>query len=117
MSHAVDPSELAPVAERYGATAFLLYSTNEGAARVNHVAVDVDEDQPLVRVSGFGRGAVRRVSEGAQLSLLWPATDAETFSLIADGTGQVDPDEETLTITISTAVLHRPAPVDGNATC
>lgn len=117
MSHAVDPTELAPVAKRYGSTPFLLYSSNDGAARVNHVVAQVEDGQPLVRVSGFGRGVIRRVADGAPLSLLWPATDTEEFSLIADGTGEIDASDESLTITVSAAVLHRPAPVGGSDSC
>lgn len=115
MSHAVDPKDLAQVAAPYGITPFLLYSSSDGSARVNHVVAEVDERD--VRVQGFGRGVVRRVDEGAILSLLWPAIGDETFSLIADGHGAVADDGETLVISITAAVLHRPAPVDGNAAC
>ena len=115
MSHAVDPHDLARTAAPYGTTPFLLYSSTDGAARVNHVVADVDG--LTVRVRGFGRGVVRRVNEGAALSLLWPPTGEETFSLIADGSGSVIDDGETLVISIDAAVLHRPAPVDGNLAC
>ncbi len=122
MSHAVDPNELSAVAEPYGTTPFLLYSSADGSARVNHVAACIDDGEPVVTVRGFGRGVRRRVEDGAMLSLLWPAPDKIEFSLIADGLGAVGygPDGESdpiLTIEISAAVLHRPAPVDGNAAC
>lgn len=115
MSHAVDPTELAAVAEPYGSTPFLLYTSSDGSARVNHVLAEADPGQPIVRIRGFGRGVVQRVSEGAQLSLLWPAPATETFSLIADGSGEVE--DETLILRVTAAVLHRPAPVDGDASC
>ncbi len=126
MSHAVDPADLASASEPYGTTPFLLYSTEDGSARVNHVVAEVADGQPVVIVKGFGRGVQRRVEAGAPLSLLWPASDAHGFSLIADGLGTIgDPSDissgsdgdSVLTIHISAAVLHRPAPVDGNATC
>ena len=121
MSHAVDPADLSAASAAYGTTPFLLYATTDGSARVNHVVAHVEDGQPLVVVRGFGRGVQRRVEEGAALSLLWPARDGEGFSLIADGLGSIDDttdnDELTLSIHISAAVLHRPAPVDGNATC
>jgi hypothetical protein len=115
MSHAVEPHDLAETAAPYGTTPFLLYSASDGSARVNHVVAHVDG--LTVRVIGFGRGVVGRVEDGAALSLLWPGTQDEAFSLIADGQGSVTDDGETLVISITAAVLHRPAPVDGNAAC
>lgn len=115
MSHAVAPDDLAQTAAPYGATPFLLYSSADGSARVNHVVASVETDPALVRVTGFGRGVAKRLAEEAPLSLLWPAIEAGGFSLIADGAGSIEGD--VLTIEISAAVLHRPAPVDGSATC
>jgi hypothetical protein len=117
MSHAVEPHDLKSVAAEYGNTPFLLYSSGDGSARVNHVVVSVESAPPVVRVEGFGRGVARRVEEGAALSLLWPARSAETFSLIADGSGSIDQDGAVLSIAISGAVLHRPAPIDGASSC
>lgn len=117
MSHTVDPLDLASAAAPYGETPFLLYSSTDGAARVNHVVAHVELGETTVRVSGFGRGIVARVEAGARLSLLWPARDAESFSLIADGFGRLEDDSATLTIDIDAAVLHRPAPIDGQNRC
>lgn len=122
MSHAVDPNDLSAVAEPYGTTPFLLYSSADGSARVNHVLARIEHGEPVVIVRGFGRGVHRLVEDGAMLSLLWPAPDGIEFSLIADGVGALGdgPDGESdpiLSINISAAVLHRPAPVDGNARC
>lgn len=115
MSHAVEPDDLAETAAPYGNTPFLLYSSTDGSARVNHVVAAVETGPAVVRVTGFGRGVAKRVADNAPLSLLWPAADPGGFSLIADGVGSID--EAVLTIDISAAVLHRPAPVDGSATC
>ncbi len=115
MSHVVEPRDLKSVAAEYGNTPYLLYSSRDGSARVNHVVVSVESDPPVVRVEGFGRGVASRVEEGAALSLLWPAPNAETFSLIADGNGFID--DAVLSISISGAILHRPAPVDGASSC
>ena len=117
MSHAVDPTNLATVAEPYGCTPFLLYSSADGSARVNHVTTHCELEATHVRVEGFGRGVIKRVHDGAKLSLLWPPTATETFSLIADGHGELGDDDSTLVIEVSAAVLHRPAPVDGTAGC
>ncbi len=115
VSHAVDPANLADTAAPYGATPYLLYSSADGSARVNHVVVAVESDPAVVRVTGFGRGVASRIADDAPLSLLWPAIAEGEFSLIADGAGSIDGD--VLTIAISAAVLHRPAPVDGSASC
>lgn len=115
MSHSVAPNDLSTTAAAYGTTPFLLYSSADGAARVNHVSVEVERSPAVVRVRGFGRGVASRIADGAPLSLLWPPAGAAEFSLIADGTGSIANDE--LTITITAAVLHRPAPVDGPASC
>lgn len=116
MSHKVDPSELAVAAAPYGDTPFLLYSSADGSARVNHVVAVVAQGEPRVSINGFGRGVVRRLSDGVTLSLLWPAPD-DGFSLIADGIGTLDENETTIILEITAAVLHRPAPVDGDARC
>ena len=122
MSHAVEPRDLKSVAAEYGNTPYLLYSAGDGSARVNHVRVNhvIAGDEsvpPVVRVEGFGRGVASRVEEGAALSLLWPASNAETFSLIADGSGSIDEGGAVLSIAITGAVLHRPAPIDGASSC
>lgn len=119
MSHAVKPEELASYLAEYGNTPFLLYSADDGSARINHVLVSqpAPNEQQIVEVTvtGFGRGVAARVLAQAPLSLLWPATAPGAFSLIADGTGTLDEQESTLKIAITKAVLHRPAPVDGDS--
>lgn len=115
MSHAVEPDDLAETAAPYGNTPFLLYSSADGSARVNHVVVSVETNPAAVQVTGFGRGVAKRLADNAPLSLLWPAVHPGGFSLIADGVGSIN--DAVLTIDVSAAVLHRPAPVDGSATC
>jgi len=119
MSHAVAPEELAETAAAYAANAFLLYAGDDGSARVNHVAVEIGEvegEAVLVTCRGFGRGLVRRVEAGAPLSLLWPALKPDVFSLIADGIGEIA--DDLLTLRVTTAVLHRPAPLgEASASC
>ena len=118
MSHRVEPGELAETAASYGTTPYLLYTGDDGSARINHVVVesiDIVASATVVRCRGFGRGVHRRVEAGAPLALLWPAPAAGRFSLIADGVGRID--DEALSIEISAAVLHRPAPVDGDVAC
>lgn len=118
VSHAVDPDDLAETAAPYGNTPFLLYSSPDGSARVNHVVATVESNPAVVCITGFGRGIAGRLEDGSTkppLSLLWPAVTGNEFSLIADGEGTVDGD--VIKIAISAAVLHRPAPVDGSTSC
>lgn len=115
MSHVVEPSDLSSVATEYAATAYLLYA-KAGSARVNHVRVEGIGSDGTLTCRGFGRGLQSPVDDGATLSVLWPAAQAGQFSLIADGVGHINGD--VLTISIASAVLHRPAPSgDGPASC
>lgn len=123
MSHTVTPAELFETARPYGDTPFLLYVGSSGNARVNHVVAHLSDGSDRVVVTGFGRGVPNMLSVDTTLSLLWPPHSVGGLSLIADGTGVMeqadDGDEETehLVLTITGAVLHRPAPVDGSSTC
>ncbi|NNC81407.1 MAG: hypothetical protein HKN94_14785 [Acidimicrobiales bacterium] len=114
MSHAVAPTELADAAREYATDAYLLYA-KDGSARVNHVRIALVDADGTVVCQGFGRGVQAPVGDEATLSILWPAERAEQFSLIADGTGSID--GELLSIRVSNAVLHRPAPDGGPSAC
>lgn len=117
MSKVVAPEDLHSVALPYGTSPFLLHSSN-GSVRINHVSVESSEASAEVIVQGFGRGLASRLTPELALSLLWPSTTTDGLSLIADGTGAIDEnDPEALTFTVSKAVLHRPAPVDGSPAC
>lgn len=117
MSHAVDPGQLAEVAAPYGETPFLLYATERGSARANHVRAVPQPGSAEVLITGFGRGVLNAIERDAMLSLLWPSPTEGELSLIADGTGEVT-DEHNLVLTVTSAVLHRPAPSGGgSATC
>lgn len=118
MSHEVDPQGLDGACAPYGRSPFLLYANTDANARVNHVVV-ASISGPAVTISGFGRGIAKRITadDTTPLSLLWPPHEDGGYSLIADGTGEVSSDGEQLTITVHAAVLHRPAPVDGQRSC
>lgn len=115
MSHAVEPNELAKNVAALGETPFLLYPGADGSVRANHVRVTVSPGAPEVLVKGFGRGVPAAIARDAKLSLLWPNPSQGEFSLIADGTGTIL-DNQTITITVHSAVLHRPAPHDEQST-
>jgi len=117
MSHAVQPHEVAALVADYGDTPFLLHPGANNAIRANHVRIAVQKNSPVVRVTGFGRRAAKAASQGVPFSLLWPSPVDGGFSLIVDGTGEIV-DDEALSITVTSGVLHRPAPEpDGPDSC
>lgn len=118
MSHAIAPADLHTTAEPYGTTPFLLYTGSNGAPRAIHV-VAATGDSPRVVVRGFGRGLAKSLTDETVLSLLWPPHTNGEFSLIADATGVIEQASggDELILNVTGAVLHRPAPVDGNASC
>lgn len=117
MSKQVDPSNIHTEAAPYGNTPFLLHAHN-GSVRVNHVVADAADTPATFTVRGFGRGLQRRLSDELDLSLLWPSPQPDGLSLIADGNCALDPNNpDLLVFTVSGAVLHRPAPVNGPTQC
>jgi hypothetical protein len=64
-------------------------------------------------VDQLGRRTLANVTDRPQVTLLWPPVDPADYSLIVDGTAQLD--GEVLLIDPSRAVLHRAAPPAGAA--
>jgi hypothetical protein len=95
---------------RFGA-AFLLTVTDD--ARPHAVAVAPEWDGDSIVVSA-GRTTRKNASARPDVSLLWPAGAPGEFSLIVDGSAVVDDGTETLVLTASRAVLHRPAAGGGS---
>ena len=116
MSHTVSTEDLNEAASPYGSTPFLLYVGSSGTARVNHVTAAFTDEVGQIAITGFGRGVAKTITPETQLSLLWPPHSADGFSLIADGTGVID-DSDSLILTTTGAVLHRPAPDAGASSC
>ena len=58
-------------------------------------------------VATIGRGTAANVTARQNVTMVFPGTTGEEFSLIVDGDANVDGDQITLTPTW--AVLHRPA--------
>ena len=69
-----------------------------------------------IAITGYGRGVEKTINAESQLSLLWPPHTVDGFSLIADGTAVID-DSHNLIMTVTGAVLHRPAPAAGVGSC
>ncbi len=115
MSVAVAPRDLASAAAQHGSTAFVLTVGDDRRPRVVHVKVDIDGAGVIRAV--VGRGAAANARARPEVTVLWtPAPDG--FSLIADGVATVGEPAEPgipLTIKVSSAVRHRPAPAASSA--
>lgn len=104
MSVKVSPDELAEKAAGYGLAAFVVTTKSDGTSHVTHQVVTVADG---VATCPAGKGTRAAVADRPSVVLLWPPTESETHSLIADG--QATATDEGLTIEITGAVLHRPA--------
>ena len=107
----MEPQDLASVAAEHGPTAFVLTVGDDGRTRVIHVKVDIDARGVIQ--AAVGRGAAANAVARPDVVVLW-APAADGFSLIADGVASVDGEPRSdapLTVEVSSAVRHRPAPV------
>lgn len=109
MSIPVELSGLAEVMARYR-FAYLLTSSVNGAAPHAVAVVPTLEGGALV-VSGLGRRTRENLLAQPAVGLVWPPLSEADYSLIVDG--QAAMEGETLRVTPSRAVLHRPAPRPG----
>ena len=110
MSIPVDPHEISASAEAYGPAAYVLTTDPDGRPRVTHVVVSIEGNR---LTAAPGRSASRNAAERPAVSVLWPAIADDGYSLIADGEATVadSPDDGAgVEITVTSAVLHRPAP-------
>lgn len=110
MSLVVDPNDLARVARQHGPAAYVLTTGPDERPRVIHVAVGVADDGTITSV--VGRSAAANALARPNVCVLWPPA-ADGFSLIADGTADVEgePGPDTpITVKVTSAVRHRPAP-------
>lgn len=105
MSIRVEPSELAERLRGYG---WAYLATVGTEPRAHLVAVHPVLVDGVLRVPDLGRTSRRNAGLQPELSLVWPPTDPDGYSLIVDGAGVLDGDE--LLVTPTRAVLHRPAP-------
>ena len=110
MSLKVPLDELRAVVEDYGATAYVVTGAGTGAPRITHVSPRFVGDTIEVVIGG---NASRAAVENPQVSLLWPATEHKSMSVIVDGVAQVEgePGPDTVVrVTPTGAVRHRSAP-------
>ncbi|MGE3928442.1 MAG: pyridoxamine 5'-phosphate oxidase family protein [Lautropia sp.] len=110
MSIPVELQDLADVMARYR-FAYLMTTRAEGAPHAVAVAVLL-QDGALV-VNGIGRRTRENLLARPAVGLVWPPQSEADYSLIVDGQAAVA--GESLRITPTRAVLHRPAPRPGPA--
>ena len=113
MSITVPLDELAGRIAQRGA-GYLLTAADGGRPHVLHLNFGVDG---VVLRAEVGRSAVANITAQPEVSLLWPASDDQTYSLIVDATATIEHDSAagddapaTAVITATGAILHRPAP-------
>jgi hypothetical protein len=106
MSVAVGLDRLRQELDRFGSHAFALTVSDDGSPHAVAVSASWD-DGTLVAPVGSRTAANARARPA--VSLLWPAPDADGFSLIVDGTAEAPEGEEggRLVLRPSKAVLHR----------
>jgi len=105
MSIPVEIADLVPATDRYG-WAYLL--TVRDDQRPHIVAVDPVWSGEVLQMR-VGRGSAANAGRRPQVSLCYPPTEPDGYSLIVDGTAEVDAGGEHVALTPTTAVLHRPA--------
>ncbi len=105
MSIPVELASLANVITRYR-FAYLLTTSAKGAPHA--VAVTAVLQGGGLVVNGIGRRTRENVLARPAVGLIWPPQSEADYSLIVDGQAVVT--NEALQITLTRAVLHRPAP-------
>jgi len=104
MSIPVEVADLARALEGFGA-GYLL--TVGAAGTVKVVTVEPAVRDGVVHVASPGRGTVANLATNPAVTLVLPPAEPRGFSLLVDGTGEVD--GEDVRVTPTGAVLHRPA--------
>jgi hypothetical protein len=109
LSVKVEPHE---IGEHLAGREFVYLITNSNE-RSHVVALRPVMLNDTARFSNTGRTPLANVAANSSVTLTWPPCDSSQshehvkYSLVADGVATVDDDE--LVVTITTAVLHRPA--------
>jgi hypothetical protein len=108
MSIPVEVEKLRAETERFGATPYLLTTSDDG--RPHSVAVAARWDGGAL-VAAVGRRTAANVTARQLVSLLWPPREPGGYSLIVDGEGAVEGQGEGARVVVrpTRGVLHRPA--------
>lgn len=107
------PVDLDRVAEEMRKYPFAYLMTSAADGRPHAVAVSPIVDGNHLVVPDAGNTTRANARERPAVALVWPPTGIDEYSLIVDGDAQVD--GETVTVSSTRAVLHRPAPVPEGA--
>ena len=105
MSISVGPQNLAEVIEHYR-FAYLMTVTDKGTPHAVQVTPTLHDGKLIA--DGVGRRSRANVAARPLVSLVWPPELETDYSLIVDG--QATLMGESLQITLTRAVLHRPRP-------
>ncbi len=105
MSVPVALSELAKVLENYR-FAYLLTTSDDGRPHV--LAVTPGVEGANLGIGGVGRRTAHNISARSDVTLLWPPSDVDEYSLIVDGRAALEGTRTS--VQPVRAVLHRPAP-------
>jgi hypothetical protein len=108
MSIPVELEKLRAEAERFGATPFLLTTSDDG--RPHSVSVAATWDGGAL-VAKAGKRTAANAAARRLVSLLWPPREAGGYSLIVDGEASVAGAGEDARVIVrpTRGVLHRPA--------
>jgi hypothetical protein len=104
MSIAVEVDDLARALEDFGA-GYLLTVGSGGTVKV--VTVEPTVGDGVVRVARPGAGTLANLADNPAVTLVFPPPEPKGFTLLVDGTGEVDGAD--VRVTPAGAVLHRPA--------
>jgi hypothetical protein len=113
MSIAVDLDRVRAEAESHGATTYLLTTQADGRPHAVGVHPQWRDDEVLL---DCGRTTRLNAEQRTLVSLLWPPPEPGGYSLIVDGNARLE--GETVVVTPTKAVLHRPGPApDPTSSC
>jgi len=104
----VSVDEIEAAAADYGDAAYVVAAAIEGPPRITHSMVHFEDGDLIVSV---GRRSAAALAINPAVSVLWPATAAQSMSLIVDGvvSGVVPAEGGSIRVAPSGAVRHRPA--------
>src|SRR3954447_18047001 len=102
MSVGVELQRLHEEVSKFGASPYLLTVSDDGRPHATAVTISWDGE---ALVAGVGRRSGANAQARPDVSLLWPPVGGDGFSLIVDGSADVD--GEKVKVRPDAAVLHR----------